>query len=95
MTKEIVMINGDDAAKPHTMSGWISRNKRFYDNEELARYDGCTHRPCQTCGEPTEKHWTVCKVCRAKKDNETWSVMPYKEWGDEPVVIHMTDTYFF
>lgn len=63
---EIVNYDSDECAKfVENISGWVSRHGHFYGtNEDLARYDGCTHRPCQKCGKPTTKTWLICDDCR-------------------------------
>lgn len=63
-SEKIVMIDDDDAAQPYTMEGWKSRTGYFYADESLARYEGCTHRPCGQCGAPAEKAYTKCLTCR-------------------------------
>jgi hypothetical protein len=82
---KVVMFNSDESAKFVTnVSGWVSRNGRFYGNDErTARYDGCTHRPCGNCGEPTEKSWLICPDCREKKDIEKYKSMPKEVWNEE------------
>lgn len=100
MEKKIIPFDSDEAAKPGTVSGWISGNGFFHASEEQARYDGCTHRPCQKCGTLTEKCWTECESCRAaerkKKDAEALAKMKREEWnGTYPLYLDGSDEYFF
>ena len=42
--EEVVMIDDPRAATLVTVTGWRSRDGRFYgDNEHSARWAGCTH----------------------------------------------------
>lgn len=86
MSEKIVMRDSDEAAKPHTMQGWLSRNGRFYADEATARYDGCTHIYCRDCNAPTEKNWLICGTCRDKADQSKYDAMPKKKWDGEAML---------
>ena len=61
------MIDDPRAATLVTVAGWRSRDGRFYgDNEHAARWSGCTHVKCVSCGDPTNKICSVCQSCREK-----------------------------
>ena len=94
--KAIVLNTSDDAAKLVTVTGWVSRDGRFYgDDERLARWAGCTHLVCE-CGEMMDKGYTKCLKCRVKSDHERWLKLPLVEWdGVTPLTIFGDDTYFF
>lgn len=94
-TKEIIVLDTDDsAARLITVTGWVSRDGRFFgDNEESARYAGCTHKSCD-CGKPMTKGWTKCDSCRSKSAAERYRALPFKDWdGVTPVCDD--DEYFF
>jgi hypothetical protein len=82
------------------IKGWVGAdNKRYYgdmkDSEHLARYDSCTHKRCE-CGNLMRKHFTLCKVCREKKNIERYYKMPYKQYKPDMVVYSDEyDKYFF
>jgi hypothetical protein len=82
------------------IKGWVgSNNKRYYgdmeDSEHLARYDSCTHKRCK-CGNLMRKHFTLCKVCREKKEKERYYKRPYKIYKPDMVVYSdLYDEYFF
>jgi hypothetical protein len=95
---EIVPFDSDEAARLTTVTGWVSRNGHFYgDDERTARYDGCTHKPCDECGELIPRDGLICcRPCFAKRDAERFARMPRQEWdGETPLVLFNTDTYFF
>jgi len=101
MTDEKIMYASDDAAKRVTMTGWLSRDGIFWPDknnpeyaEHHARWGGCTHMVC-ACGNEHRKHYTICDSCIAKKDDERYLSMPFKEWGGEPLCLYRDDTYFF
>lgn len=95
--KELVIFPDDElAAKKETVTGWVSRNKRFYgENESAARYDGSTHSKCE-CGNKVQKGWTKCDFCRAKSAKERYDAYEFQEWdGKQPVYSDNYDKYFF
>ncbi len=94
-TKEIIVLDTDDsAAKLITVTGWVSRDGRFFgDNEESARYAGCTHKSCD-CGNSMTKGWTKCDSCRSKSAAERYKALPFQEW-DWEVPVCDDDEYFF
>jgi len=95
MENKIILSSDDYAASLQTLTLWVSRHGRVYNNEQTARYDGCTHRKCD-CGNLVEKHWLKCDECRAKTGVEKYRAMPFKEWdGKTPLCLFDTDTYFF
>lgn len=93
--QKIVMRDSDEAAKQVTVTGWVSRNSRFYGEfEDLARYDGCTHVKCSRCDKPCEKGWTACSDCRDIKDREKYDAMPKARW-DGVQMISAGDDYYY
>lgn len=94
----IVMSDSPEAAKLVTITGWVSRNGTFYGNDErIARYAGCTHRPCETegCGKPTEKMYIYCEDCRHKRDFAKYEAMPAAAWdGQQMIFADSHDEYF-
>lgn len=97
-TEPIVMSDSAEAAKLVTITGWVSRRGQFYgDDERIARYDGCTHRPCETdgCGKPTEKHWIYCGDCREKRELARFLAMPTAPWdGSQMIFADGNDEYY-
>lgn len=98
--KEQILFDSPEAATYRTdLKGWVSRGGVFYgdnpDSEKIARYSGCTHRPCDTCGRPAEKMYILCDECRMKKRGERWNALPKKKWdGKNPVCTFEGDEYF-
>ncbi len=93
---KIVTYDSAEAAQRETLTGWVSRNGRFYgDDEDQARYDGCTHRPCQTCGELTVKNYVRCDKCSAARAKEHYLAMPEEAWdGSTMLYSNAFDQYF-
>lgn len=96
---KIVLYDSDEAASFRTnISGWVSRQGRFYGEqyqaEHLARRDGCTHIKCD-CGELIEKRWIRCKACRDAKALKSYNNAPEKEWDGKAMLYSpVTDTYY-
>jgi hypothetical protein len=96
--KAIRPFDSDEAAQRKSVTGWVSHNGRFYgDDERTARYDGCTHKPCEDCGELIPRDGLVaCRPCLNKRDDGRFSLLARREWdGNTPLVSYDTDTYFF
>jgi hypothetical protein len=95
--KTVILPNDPTAATLQTVTGWVSRDGRFYgDDERLARWAGSTHVKCDECDAVMEKLWIKCRKCREKKAHEAYLKFPEKEWdGVSPLALHDTDTYFW
>lgn len=97
---EIIMFDSDDAAKyVENIKGWVSRNGLFFgdrdNSEHIARYVGCTHRPCQDCGNPAPKILLVCQDCSEKRDFDSYNKYPVEEWDGETLLYsEWADKYF-
>lgn len=96
MQEPTIMYDSDAAATFQTgISGWVSSKGNFFGKkEDIARYDGCTHRTC-SCGNVHSKNWTICDECRARKSVERYEAMPHAEWKGEPLVVFGDDRYFW
>lgn len=96
-SNEMILNTSDAAAKRVTVSGWVSRDGRFYgDDERTARWAGATHVACPECGQPTDKSYTHCEACRNRRSHERFEALPLAEWdGVTPLALWDTDQYFF
>lgn len=99
MDNEIVLDTDEAAAKLVTVTGWVSRDGRFFgnkeDSESMARYAGCTHRACQKCGKAAPKTYTACDECREKAATDRYNALPKANWdGSGMIAIWHSDTYF-
>lgn len=99
MDKKIILSTSDQAASIKTVTGWVSADGFFFGptaaDERAARYRGCTHRPCEDCGEPAEKHYIACDKCRARRQRERFEALPAEEWSGEPICLYDRDQFFF
>ncbi|MEQ1969482.1 ead/Ea22-like family protein, partial [Xenorhabdus nematophila] len=68
MSKKIVMYDSPEAAQIKIVTGWVSRDGRFWgDDERMARYCGATHRQCENNPDhPIIGVHDYCDLCRAK-----------------------------
>lgn len=79
----IILPDHPEAATLRTVTGWVSRQGRFYgDDERLARWDGSTHRVCDACGGLMDKQG-YCTPCHHKKMVERYNAFPVIEWDGE------------
>lgn len=81
----IITPDSADAASYRTVSGWVSRDGRFYGQgsaaEHLARLAGATHRHCDDCATLiANRHWLVCDSCRTARDIKKHARAPRAAW---------------
>ncbi|WP_114094458.1 hypothetical protein [Thalassospira xiamenensis] len=95
-TETKILYHSPEAASLRQVTGWVSSTGRFYGNDErTARYDGCTHKLCEECGEHEhQRNWTCCDECRAKHAEQRYNAMPFAEWTDGMVYSQMLDRFF-
>lgn len=93
--EKIIPYDSVEAARLETVTVWMSSKGNGYKDESIARYDGCTHRPCQVCGALTKKHRLICDDCGYKKDREHYDTLPAKPYGGEPVYSKSCQEFFF
>lgn len=93
---EIILYDSPEAASIQAPKpGWVSRRGMWWgDDENAARFDGCTHRACQHCGQPTEKSWLSCGTCRDKQDIERYNAREKMEW-DGKAMLYSEETNDF
>jgi hypothetical protein len=95
----VVLEDSPEAAVYRTdIKGWVSRNGIFLgdnpDSERLARWEGSTHKKCETCGELVKRgNW--CTPCHDKKEHEAYLKMPKKKWDGEGGICCDGDRFFW
>lgn len=97
MTDQMIMYDSPEAAEYRTnLSGWVSRDGLYFGSDEyIARYSGCTHRPCCECGAATPKSYLLCNACRAKKDQARYEAMPEEEWDGKSMLYSEVSGEFY
>lgn len=92
-----ILKTSDEAAQYKTVSGWVSRNNKFYgEDEQMARYDGCTHTTCRECGAIINKSYCLCDNCSFQSLYKRYKEYTFKEWDKEtPVYDIASQQYFF
>lgn len=94
--KEIVHYESDEAAKKITTEVWVSRHDRMFMHEHTARWDGCTHTKCHSCGVDCDKRYVNCQECREKSHSDFYYKMPFIEWDEQtPLCLHDSDEFFW
>jgi len=93
---KIILNTDESAATQVTVTLWKSAKGTLYNTEDAARYDGCTHSPCEDCGDPAEKMYIHCKPCRDKRDAKRYAEREKIEWDYEtPIYSEAFDKYIF
>lgn len=91
---KIILDTDPEAAELVTVTLWKSSKGNLYSREDAARYDGCTHRACEVCGEPALKHYLLCDECRDDKDIEKYESREKISWDYEtPIYSETHDKY--
>jgi len=94
---DIIMYDsGEDAKFVTNIEGWVDRKGNFFgDDEDAARYYGCTHKPCKQCGKPTIKHRLFCDDCISIMSEKKYRKMPTRDWDEStPAYSKNHDEYF-
>ncbi len=93
--EKIIMYESDEAASIKTVTGWVSSKGHFYGkDEDLARFDGATHKKCE-CGNIKEIR-SYCRYCSERRSHKKYLNMAPIDWdGVTPLCINGTDEYFF
>lgn len=97
-TEKIVMMDSDEAASIQTLTGWVSRDGRFWgDDERMARWSGATHRKCKNKPDdhPIHRTHSYCEECHRESRQAKFAALERAAWAGEPLVIFDDDTYFF
>lgn len=94
--KTILNTSNEAATYKTEISGWVSHNGRFWGKDErAARWDGCTHIVCE-CGQPVEKRWTKCSICRSISSDKRFAALESKSWdGKTPLCLYDDDRFFW
>lgn len=91
---KLIPYDSPEAAQRVTVDLWKSSDGRLFSDEASARFTGCTHRPCTTCGKLAEKSYTICTECRVVADDARWNTKPRKPWdGEQMVYSQFLDEY--
>lgn len=95
--EEIIPFDSPKAAQKINVTGWVSRDGYFYQNDErTARFSGCTHVKCSDCNALVPKTRLICDYCQEKQDTERYAAMDKEEWdGFTPLVLFNTGVYFW
>jgi hypothetical protein len=95
--KAMVMFDSPEAATYRTdIKGWVSRDGRYYgEDERSARWGGCTHTTC-ACGAVLDKNsYTKCRSCMATDRTAKYYALPMVEWDFETPLASFDDDKFF
>ena len=89
------MYDSDEAATyTEGIKGWVSRRGYFFgEDENLARYDGSTHKRCDTCGEIKSLR-SYCRPCQHKREQEDYAKLELKPY-DGSVVYSLDQGNFY
>jgi hypothetical protein len=94
----IILYDSPEAATYRTnISGWVSRHGLYFgEDERSARYDGCTHRPCEECGVPVPRAgFTHCQQCRQRRDEKNFLALPSEPYTGQVVCNDDGEEFFF
>lgn len=95
---EIILMDSPEAARLVTVTGWASRDGRFFGkDEEAARYSGATHRRCSSegCEGITEKYKMRCLSHEFAVTRERYEAKELVEYDGESLLNEFgTDRYF-
>ena len=95
--KQILYTSNEAAKHVTNIEGWVDINGRFCGKDEhMARWSGCTHIICPSCGKATPKNYTICSDCRNKKAIERYNKKGRVEWDNKtPLYSEAAGEFFF
>jgi len=95
-TPPAIFPDSPEAATRRTITGWVSRDGRFYgDDEHLARWAGATAIRCEQCHKPTDsKSFTKCETCRGAGDAEKFAKAERAPYTEGMLYSDSHDRYF-
>ena len=96
--ENIILPNSSEAARLTTVTGWVSRDGRFFGgdaiSEETARNAGATHFPCDGCGKPVARSKSrPCDACRERMEAEQHAKCKRQEWSGGFLYFESIDDY--
>jgi hypothetical protein len=93
----MILNTSNEAAKfVKNISGWVSRDGLFFgEDEQSARYQGCTHVACKYCGKPARKGWLACDECKEKRAIARYEALERVEWDQNGMLYSDTHDEFF
>ncbi|MBW9332487.1 hypothetical protein FEE59_03070 [Herbaspirillum sp. RU 5E] len=92
-----VHYDSPEAASVQTVTGWVSRDGRFWGKDEhMARFCGATHRQCAQCqAVEISINNVYCNSCLELRRIEKYKAMPREQWdGAALLYLDGTDRYF-
>jgi hypothetical protein len=97
--KPMILYDSPEAASIKTVTGWLSSIGRFWGNDEhMARYDGSTHRKCETegCSSIIPQHGLLyCRDCMAIREKAKFEAKPKAAWDGHAMLFSDShDEYF-
>mgnify|MGYP000901932992 CR=1 FL=1 len=95
-----ILYDSPEAAHIATVTGWVSRLGHFFgpDGEHMARYDGCTHRRCETegCEAIIPRHSSIyCDECNRRKTEAQNAKCKRREYKGEPVFHQASGDFYY
>lgn len=99
MTRVVLPDSPEAATFMTNIEGWVSRTGHYFGNQEdMARYDGSTHKRCATegCKELLEKTWaySVCYSCRSHNTWVRYSELEQVDDFEYPLTLLDDDRWF-
>lgn len=92
--KKILITDDNSATYVTNLKGWVSSNGIFFgEDEELARYNGSTHRHCsnKNCGEIVEKYKSYCNECAHDNYIKKFNNLPIVDYKNETCKVIFSD----
>jgi hypothetical protein len=95
-TQAPIFPDAPEAATRRTITGWVSRNGRFFgEDESLARWEGATAVRCEKCQQPTDaKYYTKCEKCREEGADEKFAKAGRAPYTEGMLFSDSHDRYF-
>jgi hypothetical protein len=88
-----------EAAERKTVEGWMCKTcRRFFGDgeqaERIARWCCVKATPCDQCGVPKQKMYTLCATCRGTLQKKRHAARERAPWNDLPLWCEAEDKWF-
>lgn len=93
LAEDVVLRDSPEAATEITVTAWQSRKGLIYLDQNIARWDGSTHRLCKR-GHLIPKQG-YCELCEPLDNQEEYATYSTQKWNDEVLYSMANDTWFF
>ena len=93
LAADVILPDSPEAASEITVTAWQSRKGLIYLDQNIARWDGSTHRICKR-GHLNPKQG-YCEICVPLDNQEEYATYPTQKWNGEILYSMANDEWLY